>query len=861
MNIFKTMKDLNPFSMEMKIPSPEEFFGFRMGADRRLARWDRIVEYFWQLDRSPCVKVVELGKTTMGNPFLLVIITSPENLRNLERLGEISRRIADPRGLSEDEAKGLVEEGRAVICQSMSLHATEVGGTQMAPELAYELITGDSPEIRRILEEVVFLMIPCFNPDGQIMVVDWYNKWLGTEYEGCPLPWLYHKYVGHDNNRDAFMLNMVESQYAARILFREWVPQAYIDHHHMGSYGARFYIPPYCDPIHPHADPLIWREHEWYGAHMAVKLEEAGKTGVLSGAQYLAWGHLGFHWITEYHNIAGMLTESASARLATPIYIHRSQLRGGVRGMSSTYEAQLRFPNPWPGGWWRLRDIVEQQKIAALAALDLAAKNRREVLWNMYLKARRQVERGEAGRPYAFVVPLKQHDPLTALKMVERLLLQGIEVHRAEEEFEGDGVLYPRGTYVVFLQQPKMGLIRTLLGRTLYPDNEWTRGRDGSPLRPQDTATDTLAEFMGVRVVPVDEVHGEFSVVKKVEFPEGRVTGESEIGYLLDTRLNDSYIAVNRLLTSGIEVLRVEGEVDTPDLRFPPGSFLIPHQEGVEEALRRVSRSLHLTFHALREEVEVGVHEVRRLRVGMYQRYYGGNMDEGWTRWLLEQYEFPYATLMDDEIKGGDLAERYDVLILPNDPVPLITGEKVEEYFEKRFKGRFPMPRYPPEYRSGIGEEGVESLKEFVEAGGRLVTLNQACQLPIERFRLPVRDVLSGLSPKDFYCPGSTLWALTDNSHPLAYGMPERALIFFWNSPAFEILPSDRNERYEVVVEYPDSDVLQSGWLIGEEHLRRKAALISASLGEGEVVLIGFRPQHRAQTHGTFKFLFNALLK
>ena len=369
---------------QKNVTTPEEFFGFRLGSDRKIARWDKIIDYFNLLEKqSEKLKVINMGPSTMGNPFLLVFVSSPENLANMERLSEVNARISDPRGITESDIKKLIKEGKAVICQSMSLHATEIGGTQMAPELTYDLITRDDKETQRILNNVVFCMIPCFNPDGQIMVTDWYNKTLGTEYEGAGLPWLYHKYVGHDNNRDGDFLNMIESVYAAKIMYRDWIPQAYIDHHHMGSYGARFYVPPYCEPIRPYADPLIWREISWYGAHIAYKLEENEKAGILNNAQFSGWGHFGWHWITLFHNIAGMLTESASTKLATPIYIHPEQLRGGARQFPD-YEAQTTFPNPWPGGWWRPRDIVEQKKISAWALLDLAARNKETVLWNAY---------------------------------------------------------------------------------------------------------------------------------------------------------------------------------------------------------------------------------------------------------------------------------------------------------------------------------------------------------------------------------------------------------------------------------------------------------------------------------------------
>ncbi len=426
--------------------SPEKYFGFPLGSDRKIARWNEIVDYFGVLEKqSPKIKVVNMGPSTMGHPFLLVIVSSPANLANLERLRQVSTTLSDPRGLVEAEARTLAAEGKAVIVQSMSLHATEIGGTQMAPELAYDLVSRQDEETQRILDNVVLLMVPCFNPDGQIMVTDWYRKTLGTEYEGSNLPWLYHKYVGHDNNRDAFQTNMVESQYMAKIMFTDWAPQAYVDHHHMGSYGARIYVPPYAEPIRPLADPLIWREHSWYGAHIAYKEEEAGLSGVLNMAQYSGWGHFGFHWITPFHNIAGMLTESASARLATPLYIHPDQLRGETRGLPD-YEEQTTFPNPWPGGWWRLRDIVDRQKVSAWAILDLAARNKDTVLWNAYLKAKRQTERGAQGTPAAYAIPAAQHDPLTAIKLVNKLLVQGIEIQQAPKGFATpDGMTYGPG--------------------------------------------------------------------------------------------------------------------------------------------------------------------------------------------------------------------------------------------------------------------------------------------------------------------------------------------------------------------------------------------------------------------------------
>ena len=829
--------------------SPQEFFGFELGSDRKMARWDKIVDYFKLLEmESGKLKVINMGPSTMGHPFLLVIISSPENLANLDRLQEVNAKISDPRAIEEAEIKKLVKEGKAVICQSMSLHATEIGGTQMTPELAYDLVARSDEETQQILDNVVFFMIPCFNPDGQIMVTDWYRKTLGTEYEGTGLPWLYHKYVGHDNNRDGDFLNMIESVYAAKIMYRDWVPQAYIDHHQMGSYGSRFYIPPYCDPIRPYADPLIWREMSWYGAHIAYKLEENGKAGILNAAQFPGWGHFGWHWITPFHNIAGMLTESASTKLATPLYIHPEQLRGGSRQFPE-YEAQTTFPNPWPGGWWRLRDIVEQKKISAWALLDLAARNKETVLWNAYLKAKRQTERGAQGKPKAYVIPMIQHDPLTAVKMINTLLLSGIEIKQARKAFSVGHLTYPEGTFLISLAQPKMGLIRNLLGRTSYPDNEWTRADDGSPLRPYDLATHTMNEFMGVCVDPIDEeVKGDFQILTGQVPVAGKVESGGK-GYVLDGRMNASFKAVNILLAKGIAVWRV----DKASSGLCLGDFIV--SKGKEAFLKDVAEHTGVDFKALKGEIkEEGTHKVKQPRFGMYQRYWGGNMDEGWTRFLLEQFAFHYTSLKDAEIIKGNLNKKYDVIILPNDSTGMIMGEITGRY--RRY-----LSAYPPEYRSGIGKEGVEALKAFVEKGGTLVTLGEACGFAIEKFGLSVRNAMDDLSSEEFFCPGSTLKVTFDNHHPLAYGMPSDGLVLYWSSPAFAIIPSQHNERYETVVRYKDRELLQSGWLIGEEHLSNLAAMVNAQYGKGQVVLIGFRTQHRCQTHGTFKLLFNALIR
>lgn len=866
-----------------EITTPETFFGFQLGADKKMARWDKIVEYYGTLEKQSGgrMKVVNMGPTSMGNPFLMVIITAPANLAKLERLREVNLRLSDPRGLTEAQARSLADEGKAVVVQSMSMHATEIGGTQMAPELAYDLLARKDEEARRILENVIFIEVPCFNPDGEIMVTDWYNKQLGTPYEGTNPPWLYQKYAGHDNNRDAFQTNIPDSQYMAKILFTDWRPEAYVDHHGMGSNGARIFLPPYAEPVRPGADPILWRELSWYGAHMAYKEEEADLPGAINGAIYSGWGHFGFHWITPFHNIAGMLTESAAARLATPLFVHPDQLRGNTRNLP-VYEAETIFPNPWAGGWWHLRDIVMRQKVSAWATLDLAARNRETVLWNAYLKGKRQTERGAAGKPAAYLISSLQHDPLTSIKMVNKLLMQGIEIQRASKSFTtGSGMSYPAGSFVISMAQPKMGLIRYLLGRTFYPDNEWTRNRDGSPIRPYDMATDTMFEYMGVRVDPVDEL-GELALEKlagTVE-PAGKVT-RGPIGYSMDGRLNDSFRAMNLLFEKNVAVRRV----DKPAAGLRAGDFIVG--AGSEAVLEAVAKQTGVDFTPLRAAVSGGVHEMKRQRVAMYQHFGGGNIDEGWSRLVLEQFSFPYTSIFDPEIKAGNLIDKYDVLVIPSDSTATITGEAAGAAPAGGRGGRggggagaaagaAPAAaagrggggeggggrggNTPPEFRTGIAAEGVAAIREFVQKGGTLVTLNAATAFPVDRLGIGVRNVLEGKNTKEFWCPGSTLKVTFDNTNPLAYGMPSHGLALYLGSPAFEITAQNA-EGYEAVVRYEDRDLLESGWLVGEENLTRRAAVVSAKSGQGRVVLIGFPAQHRAQMHGTYKLLFNALVR
>ena len=841
------------------LTSPEKFFGFQMGADRKLANWDKLHEYYQLLAKSSNrVKLVELGKSSEGRPFIALFISSPANLAKLDQYRQINARLADPRGLSDAEARKLVADGKAVTIQSFALHSSEVAAAQTAAEFVYDSLARNDDESMRNLDNVISIVLPSINPDGTQMIADWYMKYVGTPNEASGLPWLYQKYAGHDNNRDGFALNLPESQHIGKLMYRDWLPQAYMDHHQMGSGNARLFIPPYAEPIRPDGDPLVWREISWFGAHMGTKLEAAGNTGVIGAAIYSGWGHMGFHWITPFHNIAGMLAESASARLATPMFMHPDQLRGGPRGLPE-YAPQTTMPSLWPGGWWRVRDIVENQKIVAWSIVDLAARNRETLLWNMYLKTSRQTERGLTQPVKAYAIAADQHDRQTVKKLINMLMNSGVEVHQTRSQLIVEGKVYGPGSFVVSMAQPKQGLVRWMLGRTFYPDNTYTRDLEGTPIRPYDMSTDTFAEFMGVKSDPIGEkVTGDLVQLTAHVPMTGAVASSAPNGYVLDGRLNDSFRAAFLLLDKGIAVRRAatasaDGSVKTGDFLVAAGDVAaIAQQTGVD-------------FAALKSPVTSGAYPLRKPRVAMLQRYRGGNMDEGWTRLMFEQFNVPYTSIMDAEIKAGSLESKYDTIILPADSIAAMTGERPPQGQGGPGGGGGGFgggpDNTPAEYRSGFGAEGVKALQAFVQKGGTLLTFANAGDLPIQRFSLPLRNVVAGLPSKQFWSPGSTLHVTFNNANPLAYGMPREGLaLFMAGGQVYEVTSTERSQDVEILSTYIDRDILQSGWLLGEQVIAKKAAAVSVKHGAGKVVLVGFRPQHRDQTHGTFKLVFNALL-
>ena len=758
-------------------PTPKSYFGHEMGADRTVLDWDKVVGYFQALAKSSDrIKVEELGKSTEGRPFLAATIADAETLKHLDRYIAIQKKLADPRTTPPAEAERLILEGKAVVMITCSIHATEIASTHTAVEFAYRLLTEDNPHFRAILKNTIVVLVPSLNPDGVDIVTRWYRKTLGTKFEGTTPPELYHHYVGHDNNRDWYIFSQVETQLTVAKLHNVWHPEIVYDVHQMGDNAARLFVPPWLDPTEPNIDPILMQEMNMYGTAMAADLTAAGKTGVAIHGVYDFWTPSRHY--QAFHGGLRLLTESASARIASPVTLGAEQIAGTALGYDP-HERSWNYLEPWLGGTWRLRDIIDYQTIAWDSLLYNAALHRTELLRNFYRVGQRQTERT---KPWGFVIAGKQRDPGATRKLIETLRFGQVEVGQGAD-----------GSAVVEMHQPYGGWAKTLLERQRYPEDRLYPG--GPPKKPYDVTANTLPLLMGVDV-------------KAVEAPV-EVTGEWKVppaaaGPVLAAADTDSWRAATRAWKSGGTVWRDPAS----------GDFSLERREGWKE--------------------------LKQPRVGLYQPWQA-NMDEGWTRWLLEQFGFAYTGLRNAEIQAGGLRKKFDVLVFADQ-----TASSMENGYRR--------DAMPEEYTGGLGAAGAAALKEFANAGGTLVFLNGATDYAITQLGVAARVVTPARGQTDeFYSPGSLLNARMDTASPLAYGMPAEVAIWSEQSPAWDT-------QLPVVARYVESGVLASGWLVGEKTIAGRAAAVNAPVGSGHVVLFGMRPQYRAQSYLTFKMLFNALV-
>ncbi len=600
------------------MPKPESLLGFRPGADSRLATWHEVVSYFEKVDHSSDrVKVRVLGETTEGRPFLAAFISSPETIKNLDRYRALQARLSDPRIIPEsDDRRRAVDESKTVVVITCSIHSNETASTLMAMELLHELASRDDPRTLEILERTILILIPSVNPDGVDQVARWYERSKGHPWEGSGLPTLYHKYAGHDTNRDWFMLNLKETRLVTRLLYKEWFPTLLYDVHQMGSRGARIFVPPFYDPINPNLDPRLNQGIFMIGAHMASALSDAGRRGVLTNAMYDNWWEGGNRTTPQRHNIVAVLTESASVRLATPIFLEPDDLKANARGFTS-HQPAVNFVDPWPGGWWRLRDIIDDQLICARSLLTLAARYRDHFQSNLLALAADSIKKGAESPPYAWVVPIDQRDPGTAARMVDILHDTGVEVHEALEPFKADGVEFPRGTWIMPAAQPYRAHLKDMMERQVYP-NRLTAG--GKAETPYDVAGWTLPLQMGVRVVEVSSsFQAKTETLDKIEALEGGIdkkAGSRNAELLHDRKIttNDDFLVRNALVAAGVKVELVPIEAEWSGvgwLRFPVDK---KSDRVLDEVLPKVSTRVSSDFVKQQPAQELDGHRHRPVR-------------------------------------------------------------------------------------------------------------------------------------------------------------------------------------------------------------------------------------------------------
>jgi len=803
-----------------QVTTPEEHLGRPLGTDFKLADWDEVSSYYRTLGQeSPRVVTERLGETTEGRDFLISIISSEENLANLEQIRRYSAVLADPRGRSAEEKREAVENGKVILLVSPQMHSTEAGGTEAIMRFAHALATSDEEPWTTARENLVVGVFPCTNPDGLDRVVHWYREHVGTPYEATGLLELYQKYAGHDNNRDWFMLTQDETKIVTNQLYNVWRPQVYWDVHQQGSRSERMFVPPFRDPLNPNLDPAIIAGIDTIGSRALLDMTRAGLTGVSTGVTYDMWWTGGNRNVPVRHNIIGLLTEAASVDLATPIFLRRTQLR--APGDLPGYHPSNQFPDPWPGGWWRLRDINEYQFQFGKSLVGTLAREPSFWLQNALDAAERTIREGAAEGPRAWLIPSDNRDPDAVRRLVEVLLRSGVELHVTPESIEADGRTYPAGTIVIHQNQPYGAHVKDLLEVQRYPE--------GPP--PYDVAGWTLPHLLGVRRVTVmEELEGDFDRAESVEVAVAGFAGDERAAHVSErggsTRHSDSWRDIFDALENDDFV-----------------SFAIA---GDRAGLYDIGNN---STNSDQERIRVD----RLPRIGLYAPW-SGSMDEGWMRWVFDTWDVPYTRVRNEQVRAGELGDFLDVLIIPD-----IRGRQLDE---GRTEGTVPN-----EYASGLAPEGAVAIEEFVRSGGRLITFDASSEWAIELFQLPLVDVTREESGRDFSCPGSVLRAIPQAGQTWTAGLPGSLGLFFSRSTAWR--PMNEAERKEsgrdeknmtTLLRYAPTRVLLSGWIREPQVIAGHDAWVRAHHGHGDVHLFAFRPQYRGWTQSTFPLVFRAIL-
>ena len=812
-----------------QVPSPEHFLGVKPGEDRTLIDWQAVVAYFDQLQqKSDRVRVDQIGRTTLGRPLILATISDPFNLLNLAKFRNLQRQAANPRRLTDGDARLLARRNKAVVLVAMNVEARDPLSSQAALELAHFLATDDSEATAQILKNVIVLLLPSANPDGLEAVVDWYNTHLGTAAEGSWPPYLTHPYAGTEHCLDWLGTNFPESRAVARQLYQVWFPHV-VYANRAGEVGASRLTFPNSEFSGASSGRhlLVAKPLRALIQSVADRLREQGFAGAASREVGIGGGGSDLTAGARWHNMLAWSAEVAGVQVATPLFFPRGS------GMASR-----------PNGWWRPRDVLRYQLGVVTALLSRVAAEKEAIIYTFCQRNLETVRRRPDALPFAFVMPRKQHDPAAARRLVQTLERAGLEVQRATADFVAGSHRFAAGSYVVLGAQP----FAPLLTRLFLPSRFERRTRP--PSGDAELTTWNLPLMMGVHTVAVAQAFQAPLLPAGRALPDsGRLMGKGGKGYLISARDTRSFALANELVKKRRKVFRLKSDVRLPEETYAPGAFYVSAGEVRWKEMHRLVQRFGMSARQTEHDFSgAPVYRLKPVRLGLYQPF-TANADEGWTRWVLEEFNFDHKVLHNPSVRRGGLKNEYDVILLPDmTGEEILSGQDGRSWFE---------PQLPESYRGGIGEKGVRNLERFVLDGGVLIALDSSCDFLIDQFGLPVENVLRDLPRETFACPGALLKVRVDFSHALGYGMPSEAAVLFADSPAFRPLPWRRPTQ--VPVYYPGSEVLLSGSAHGEEKLRGRAALVEIPMGKGRVILFGFRPQFRALTFGTFKLLFNAI--
>lgn len=848
--------------------SPEKFFGFYPGSDRMLFDYETQINYFKKLESaSPRIKLEQIGVSPMGKPMYLVFISAEENIKNLPALKEINRKLALDAQLSEADRADCFNKGKVFVLGTLSMHSEEVAPAQASVLIAYDLATTTDPEKLNMLHDVVYMMTPNHNPDGMDMVVNHYKKYKGTKYEGSPLPSVYHKYVGHDNNRDFVTLTQSDSKAIAAIYNLNWFPQVMVEKHQMGSRGPRYYVPLNHDPIAEIIDAGIWNWNGIFGSNMIKDMTNAGLSGVV---QHYIFDN---YWpgSTEtciWKNVIGFLTEAASVNVASPIFIELNELSAREKGLSE-YKKSVNMPLPWPGGWWRLSDIVQYEVVSTQSILQTASLHRTAILKFRNDLCKKEVNNGKTQPPYYYILPLKQHDGSELVNLVNLLKEHGIDVFQLTQNTIIANKNFQAGDIVVPLSQPFRPFLIEVMEPQQYPVRHFTP--DGDVMEPYDITSWSLPLHMGVKSIAItkkESLPADFdTLLEKIQTPYPLNTNKSiqSKALLLPVSHNGSFHAAFLALKEGFAVSRLQKSIEINNVTYEPGCFIINPTNKNNTSFTSILQQVNAPAVSIDEPSSLSTQPVKMPRIGLIETYFH-DMDAGWTRFVLDSYAIPFKVLHPGEIASTDLQKNFDVLIFPDSDKNLLLDGK------DKFAGEYYISSMIPEYTKGIGKKGLEMIFQFVDNGGIILTWGDSAELfmgiqeltvpkqPKEEFQLPINNIAEKLAKEGLSCPGSLMKLDLLPDHPLTRGLPLQIGVFYRGKPVFQTNIPNQDMDRRVIGKFPETDILLSGYCTKPELVGNQSACVWLKKNKGQLVMFAFSPIFRASTHITYKLLFNAIL-